>query len=60
MAVWRRRENNYLVLAAAISGAEQMKQNVQFFKSPLEAGSKSESISIEPHVKIGNFTAEIN
>ena len=35
-------------------------QKLQFFEFPLEAGSKSESIPIDPHVKMPNFTAEIN
>ena len=35
-------------------------KKLQFFEWPPEAGSKSESISIHPHVKIPNFTAEIN
>ena len=35
-------------------------QKLLFVKWPLEAGSKSESIPIDPHVKMPNFTAEIN
>ena len=31
-----------------------------FVECPLEAGSRSESISIHPHVKMPNFTAGIN
>jgi len=30
------------------------------YEWPLEAGSKSESISTESHVKMAKFTAEIN
>ena len=33
---------------------------MQFFEWPLEAGSKGESIPIDPHVKMPNFIAEIN
>ena len=39
---------------------KQKCQNLQFFKWPLEAGSKRESISIQPHVKMHKFTTEIN
>ncbi|MDF4311626.1 hypothetical protein P3389_34060, partial [Vibrio parahaemolyticus] len=35
-------------------------QKLQFFEWPLEAGSRSESIYIDPRVKMPNFTAEIN
>ena len=33
---------------------------LQFIDCPLEADSKSQSIPIDPHVKMPNFTAEIN
>ena len=35
-------------------------KKLQCFEWPLEAGSKSESIPIDIHVKMPNFTAEIN
>ena len=35
-------------------------QKVQFLKWPLEADSKGESTSTDSHVKLANFTAEIN
>lgn len=50
----------------ATSGAEkkmkptQKCQNLQLLKWLVEDGSKSESIPIDPHVKMPNSTAEIN
>lgn len=35
-------------------------QELQFLKCPVEAGTKRESISIDPHVKTSNVTAEIS
>lgn len=35
-------------------------QKLQFIELPLEAGSKRESIPIDAHVKMLNFTAELN
>ena len=35
-------------------------QKLQFLKWPLEADSKNKSIPIDPHVKMANFTAEMN
>lgn len=36
-----------------------MQLKMQFLQWPLEGGSKSESITIESHVKMANFTTEI-
>lgn len=35
-------------------------QQLQFLKWPFEAVSKSKSIPFDPHVKVLNFTAEVN
>lgn len=35
-------------------------QKLKFFKWPVEARSKSESLVIDPYVKMPNFTPEIN
>ena len=39
---------------------EHKEQKLQFFECPLGAGSKRESIPIDSHVIMPNFTAEIN
>ena len=36
------------------------KKSCSFFNWPVGSGSKSESIFIDPHVKMSNFTAQIN
>ena len=52
----------HLYQAATSEAKNKAKAEVpkKFSEWPLEAGSKSESIPIHSHVKMPNFTAEIN
>lgn len=49
------------LLQEEVSGSEiTEKVCVQFIEWQLEPGSKSESIHVDPNVKMANFKAEIN